>query len=135
MITTSRSRICWIEDTDVEIFEALAVEDIKMATDLFRSVYDETGGGDGYVSLEVNPHLAYDTKGTVEEARRYFKDLQRPNLMIKVPATREGIPAVEQLISEGVNVNITLMFSMEHYEAVADAYICGLERLAETAAT
>lgn len=120
-------------DKDAEsIYEALAVRDIEMATDAFRPVYDSTGGDDGYVSLEVNPHLAYDTKGTVEEARRYFAELDRPNLMIKVPATREGIPAVEQLISEGINVNITLMFSMDHYEAVADAYICGLERLAES---
>ncbi len=114
-----------------EIYEELAVEDIKMATDLFRPVYDETEGLDGYVSLEVSPQLAYDTAGTVDEGRRYFRELGRPNLMIKVPATREGIPAVEQLISEGVNVNITLMFSMAHYEAVAEAYIRGLEKLAE----
>lgn len=117
--------------TSVEgIYEALVVEDISMATDLFRPVYDQTNGEDGYVSLEVSPRLAYDTQGTVDEARRYFSDLNRPNLMIKVPATREGIPAVEQLISEGINVNITLMFSMGHYEAVANAYINGLEKLA-----
>jgi transaldolase/glucose-6-phosphate isomerase len=114
-----------------EIYEELAVEDIKMATDLFRPIYEETDGVDGYVSLEVSPRLAFDTEGTVAEARRYFSELGRPNLMIKVPATKEGIPAVEQLISEGINVNITLMFSMAHYEAVAEAYIRGLERLAE----
>ncbi len=113
-----------------EIYGALAVEDIQHATDLFQAVYEATQGEDGYVSLEVNPDLANDTEGTLEEARRYFHDLKRPNLMIKVPATKEGIPAVEQLISEGVNVNITLMFSMDHYEAVAEAYIAGLEKLA-----
>ncbi len=111
-------------------YEAMALEDIRMATGLFLPVYEQSGGEDGYVSLEVNPNLAFDTEGTVTEARRYFQDLERPNLMIKVPATREGIPAVEQLIAEGINVNITLMFSMAHYEAVANAYIRGLERLA-----
>ncbi|MBZ0294860.1 MAG: bifunctional transaldolase/phosoglucose isomerase [Anaerolineae bacterium] len=113
-----------------EIYEALAVEDIANATDLFRKVYDESNGEDGYVSLEVSPDLARDTDGTMEEARHFFRELNRPNLMIKVPATREGIPAVEQLISEGINVNITLMFSMDHYEAVVEAYLRGLERLA-----
>src|SRR5690606_25166988 len=87
---------------DEEIYEALAVEDIKMATDLFRPVFDETKGQDGYVSLEVNPRLAYDTEGTIAEAKRYFGELNRPNLMIKVPATKEGIPAIEHLIAEGV---------------------------------
>lgn len=113
-----------------EVYEALALEDIRMATDLFLPVYEESAGEDGYVSLEVNPNLAFDTDGTVVEARRYFQELARPNLMIKVPATAEGIPAVEQLIAEGINVNITLMFSMAHYVAVANAYIRGLERLA-----
>lgn len=121
-----------VDGVDInEIYEELVVEDIKAATDLFRPVYDETNGEDGFVSLEVSPNLAYDTEGTIEEARRYFSDLDRPNLMIKVPATKEGIPAVEQLIGEGINVNITLMFSMAHYEAVAEAYIRGLEKLAE----
>ncbi|MCE2490250.1 MAG: bifunctional transaldolase/phosoglucose isomerase [Anaerolineae bacterium] len=113
-----------------EAYEALALRDIHMATGLFLPVYEESEGEDGYVSLEVNPNLAFDTDGTVAEARRYFQELERPNLMIKVPATQEGIPAVEQLIAEGINVNITLMFSMAHYEAVANAYIRGLERLA-----
>ena len=116
---------------DEGIYEALAVKDIEMATDAFRQVYHDTDGADGYVSLEVSPRLAYDTKGTVAEAYRYFQELERPNLMIKVPATKEGIPAVEELISQGINVNITLMFSMAHYEAVAQAYINGLEKLAE----
>jgi transaldolase/glucose-6-phosphate isomerase len=120
-----------VDGLDTEaIYEELATADIKMATDLFRPVYEQTNGLDGYVSLEVSPRLAYDTAGTIEEARRYYGELNRPNLMIKVPATAEGIPAVEQLISEGINVNVTLMFSMAHYEAVAYAYIRGLERLA-----
>ena len=113
-----------------DIYDALAIQDIQHAADLFRPVYDATQGADGFVSLEVSPDVASDTQKTLEEARRYFKALDRPNLMIKVPATKEGIPAIEQLISEGVNVNITLMFSMAHYEAVAEAYIAGLEKLA-----
>ena len=113
-----------------ESYEAMALEDIHVATGLFLPVYEGSEGEDGFVSLEVNPNLAFDTEGTVAEARRYHQHLERPNLMIKVPATAEGIPAVEQLIAEGINVNITLMFSMAHYEAVAKAYIRGLERLA-----
>jgi len=112
-----------------EIYEALAIEDIQMAADVLRRVYDRTGGADGYVSLEVSPDLAYDTEGTIEEARRLFQALDRPNVMIKVPATPEGIPAVETLISEGINVNVTLMFSLDQYDRVAEAYISGLEAL------
>ena len=118
------------EDADVtEIYEALAIADIQAACDLFTDLYAESSGGDGFVSLEVSPHLARDTEGTVAEARRLFAEVNRPNLMIKVPATPAGIPAIEQLISEGINVNITLMFSMAHYEAVAKAYIDGLAKL------
>jgi transaldolase/glucose-6-phosphate isomerase len=113
-----------------DIYEALAMDDIAAAADLFRPVYDESGGADGFVSLEVSPNLANNTLATLAEARRLFAALGRPNVMIKVPATREGILAVQQLISEGINVNITLMFSMAHYEAVAEAYIAGLEKLA-----
>ncbi|NBB86623.1 MAG: bifunctional transaldolase/phosoglucose isomerase [Bacteroidetes bacterium] len=109
------------------LYEHLAVEDIQRAADVLRPVYDETGV-DGVVSLEVSPHLARDTKGTIEEGRRLWNAVDRPNLMIKVPATEAGIPAIEQLISEGINVNVTLMFSLDHYEAVANAYIRGLER-------
>jgi transaldolase/glucose-6-phosphate isomerase len=112
-----------------EMYEALAIEDIQMAADTLRPVYDETGGLDGYVSLEVSPDLAYDTQGTIAEARRLFATVDRPNLLIKVPATAEGIPAIETLIGEGVNVNVTLMFSLDQYDAVAEAYISGLERL------
>ncbi len=113
------------------IYETLALADIQAACDLFVDLYKESNGGDGFVSLEVSPNLARDTDGTVAEARRLHKAVDRENIMIKVPATPEGIPAIEQLISEGINVNITLMFSMAHYEAVANAYINGLNKLLE----
>lgn len=116
------------KQTEKALFEALAIEDIRMAADILRPVYDETHGGDGYVSLEVSPHLAHDTGGSIAEAKRLWQAVERPNLMIKIPATHEGIPAIEQLTSEGINVNVTLMFSLRHYEAVAQAYIAGLER-------
>jgi transaldolase/glucose-6-phosphate isomerase len=117
-----------------KLYEVLAIEDIQSAADILRPVYDGTGGADGFVSLEVSPHLAHDTAATVAEAKRLKAAVGRPNLMIKVPATPEGIPAIEELIGDGVNVNITLMFSMSHYEAVARAYIHGLERCANPAA-
>src|SRR5215813_14088784 len=101
-----------------EIYEALVIEDIRRATDLFRPLFQTTNGLDGYVSLEVSPRLANETQRTLEEARRLWKKVDRPNVMIKVPATSAGIPAIEQLISEGINVNVTLMFSMEHYVRV-----------------
>ena len=110
------------------LYEKLAIEDIQKAADIFRNVYEETGGGDGFVSLELSPGLVHDTEGSVAEARRFWKAVNRPNLMIKVPATPEGIPAVEALIADGINVNITLMFSLEHYEAVAQAYLRGLKK-------
>jgi transaldolase/glucose-6-phosphate isomerase len=115
-----------------EMYEELVLSDIGRAADLLRPVYDHTSGEDGYVSLEVDPNLAYDTEGTIGEARRLFGALSRPNVMIKVPATSEGIPAIEALIGEGINVNVTLMFSMDHYEVTAEAYIAGLEKLAAT---
>jgi transaldolase/glucose-6-phosphate isomerase len=121
------------DDPKVEtgkICERLVIEDIRSAADILRPVYDETGGADGFVSIEVSPTLAHDTDGTMAEARRLKKEVNRPNIMIKVPATPAGIPAIEQLTSEGINVNITLMFSMGHYEAVARAYAQGLERAA-----
>ncbi len=108
-----------------EIYEHLTITDIRMACGLFADLYEKTDGSDGYVSLEVSPHLAHDESRTVEEARRLFKKVNRPNVMIKVPATPEGIPAIRKLISEGINVNITLMFSQSHYESVAQAYIEG----------
>jgi transaldolase/glucose-6-phosphate isomerase len=112
------------------LYELLTIEDVRMAADVLEPVYRRTGGGDGYVSLEVSPNLAHDTVGTVAEAQRLWKAVDRPNLMIKVPASREGIPAVEELTAQGINVNITLMFSLSHYEAVARAYIRGLGRSA-----
>jgi transaldolase/glucose-6-phosphate isomerase len=111
-----------------QIFERLAVEDLQQAADLLRPIYDQTGGNDGFVSLEVSPDLAYDSEGTVQEARRLWSAMGRPNAMIKVPATKECIPAIEQLTSEGVNINITLMFSLAQYEEVARAYIRGLKK-------
>ena len=112
------------------IFETLAIEDIRDTADLLRNVYDRTGGKDGYVSLEVSPHLAHDTEATIAAARRLFAVLNRPNVLIKVPATPEGVPAIERLISEGINVNVTLIFSLEAYRLVMDAYLRGLEVLA-----
>jgi transaldolase len=114
-----------------ELYEALTTDDIKRAADALRSVYDSTDGRDGFVSFEVSPQLANDTKGTIAAAHRYFEMIGRPNLMVKVPATPAGLPAIEQLISEGHNINITLMFSLKHYEAVAEAYIRGLEKRAQ----
>ena len=109
------------------IYETLSQRDVQGAADEFRSVYDETDARDGFVSLEVNPHLAHDTKGTIVEARRLWRALKRPNLFIKVPATAEGLPAIQQLISEGINVNITLLFGLPRYRQVAAAYIAGIE--------
>src|SRR2546426_626427 len=124
------------KDPNIEVgklYEPLAIEDIQMAADVLRSVYDATNGDDGYVSLEVSPHLAHDTEATIHEAKRLRAAVKRPNVMIKVPGTPEGVPAFEQLIADGVNVNVTLMFSMAHYEAVARAYVNGLERCANPA--
>ena len=115
-----------------EIYEALVAEDIRKAADLLRSTYEATDGVDGYVSLEVSPELAHKTDATIAEARRLFGLLSRPNVMIKVPATTEGVPAIEQLIAEGISVNVTLLFSLEHYEAVVEAYLRGLERRVES---
>jgi transaldolase len=113
--------------TTVALYEALAIEDIQSAADILRPVWDNSDGSDGFVSLEVSPHLARDTEGTVAEAQCLWRAVDRPNLMIKVPATNEGIPAIEGLIGDGINVNATLMFSLADYEAVATAYLRGLE--------
>jgi transaldolase len=113
------------------IYEAITQTDIRMAADALRPIYDRSGGRFGYVSYEVSPLLSRDTDGSLSEARRFFAAIDRPNLMIKIPGTPEGIPAIEQLIAEGRNINITLMFSMRHYDAVAEAYIRGLERASE----
>jgi transaldolase len=113
------------------VYEALALADIRTACDMFAHLFEASNGGDGFVSLEVSPDLAGDTEETISEARRLYKAVGRPNVMIKVPATPEGIPAIQQLIGEGININITLMFSMDHYEAVAQAYLDGLKQLQE----
>ena len=110
-----------------EVYEAITQRDVQSAADAFRPLYDRTDGQDGYVSLEVNPHLAHDTSGTLQEARRLWGALNRPNVFIKVPATTEGLPAIRQLISEGINVNVTLLFGLPRYRQVAEAYIAGLE--------
>ncbi len=109
------------------IYEALSQRDVQSAADEFRPLYDKTDGADGYVSLEVNPHLAHDTNGTLAEARRLWVALDRPNVFIKVPATAEGLPVIQQLISEGINVNVTLLFGLPRYRQVAEAYVAGIE--------
>lgn len=114
--------------TVADLFEAVAVEDIQNAADVLRPVYDRLKGHDGFVSLEVSPYLAMDTAGTVAEARRLWKDVNRKNLMVKVPATREGLPAIEQLTGDGISINITLLFSKAVYLEVAEAYLAGLEK-------
>ena len=111
-------------------YEILAIRDIQHAADALRPVYDSSRRRDGYVSLEVSPYLARDTQGTLEEARRLWKAVGRENLMVNVPGTEEGIPAFQQLISEGININVTLLFAQEVYARVAEAYIAGLEQLA-----
>ena len=111
-----------------EAYESMAVDDIRAACDLFRGVYDASDGADGFVSLEVSPELAHDTEASVAEARRLREAVDRPNLMIKIPGTDAGIPAIEQLLSEGFNVNVTLLFSVENHERVMEAYLRGIER-------
>ncbi len=113
-----------------EIYQALTVEDIQRAADLFRPGFDRLEGGDGFVSLEVSPQLAHNTTGTITEARALWAAVNRPNLFIKVPATQEGLPAIQQLIGEGINVNITLLFGLPRYRDVVEAYLLGLETLA-----
>jgi transaldolase len=114
------------KDTN-EIYENLVIQDIRSVADLLRPIYERSEGLDGYVSLEVSPDLAHDTDVTIAEVQRFWGMVNRPNLMIKIPATPEGIPAIEQAIREGVNVNITLIFSLDNYRAVTDAYLTGLE--------
>jgi transaldolase len=113
-----------------QIYDRLSINDVAEACDLMRPVYDRTEGLDGYVSLEVSPLLARDTQGTIDDARRLWKELDRPNVMIKVPATAEGIPAIQQLIADGINVNVTLLFSLTRYRETARAYLAGLEQRA-----
>jgi transaldolase len=111
-----------------QIYEMLIVADVRRACEILRPVYDRTEGRDGFVSLEVSPQLARDTQGSIVEARRLWKAVDRPNLLIKIPGTPEGVPAIETLLIEGININVTLLFAIEHYEAVAHAYLRAVER-------
>ena len=110
------------------LFEAIAAEDIRHACDEFRPLYDSTGGGDGFVSLEVSPGVAHDTRATIDAAKRLWRTFDRPNVTIKIPATIGGLAAVTEVIGVGINVNITLVFGLNVYEATADAYLSGLEK-------
>ncbi len=114
----------------MQMYEALTQEDVRMAADLLRPVYEQSRGRDGFVSLEVSPRLAYATDETIAEAKRLWAALDRPNVMIKVPATREGLPAIRRLIADGLNINVTLLFSVPRYREVVDAYLSGLEERA-----
>jgi transaldolase/glucose-6-phosphate isomerase len=118
------------DHTISEIYEHLAMDDIRAAADVLHPVYEQTEGRDGYISLECSPYLANDTEGTVGEALRLWEAVARPNLMVKVPATPAGIPAIRRLTGRGLNINITLLFSVGVYEQVVEAYISGLEDLA-----
>ncbi|HZM20100.1 MAG TPA: transaldolase [Anaerolineales bacterium] len=113
-----------------ELYEGLAVEDSRMAADILRPVFEETDGADGFFSLEVNPHLAHDRQGTINEATRLFATVDRPNIMIKVPATPEGVMAFQELTEEGININVTLMFSLGQYDQIAEAFISAMEKRA-----
>jgi transaldolase len=118
-------------ETDREVYEMLAIQDVREAADLFRDLYESTDGRDGFVSLEVSPGVARDTEGTIKEARRLWRALDRPNVMIKIPGTREGWMAIERCLAEGININITLLFSVDHYRAVAEAWLRALETRVE----
>jgi transaldolase len=110
-----------------EIYEALAITDEKMVADLLRPLYEQTGGQDGFVSIEVSPYLAHDTEKTLAEVRRFWQTIDRPNLMVKIPSTLAGVPAIRQALVEGININITLIFSLDNYRQVAEAYLSALE--------
>jgi len=111
-----------------DVYEQLAIRDIQRAADMFLPLYQESNGGDGYVSLEVSPFLAHDTEKTIIDAKKLWKMVNRPNLMVKIPATLEGLPAITEVISAGINVNVTLIFSITRYQAVMEAYLAGLEK-------
>jgi transaldolase/transaldolase/glucose-6-phosphate isomerase len=115
------------KNSNEEVFLSLEIKDIKRATDLFVPVYEKTNGEDGFVSLEVSPHLAHDTEGTIKQARELWKAVDRKNVMVKIPGTAEGLPAIRKCISEGININITLLFGLPRYRQVVDAYLSGLE--------
>lgn len=119
-----------LSESDAHVFERIAVHDVARACDHFRSLYDETDGNDGFVSIEVSPELAHDTEATVAEVRRLWTGVARPNLMVKIPGTREGIPAIERCLTDGINVNITLLFAVERYVEVARAFLRALDACA-----
>src|SRR5512138_907652 len=119
--------LAWAGWDAEKIFWQLAIEDIRAACDEFAPLYEESNGGDGYVSLEVAPSLAHDTEATVRQVEQLWARVRRPNLMVKIPATREGIPAIRKSIAAGVNVNVTLIFSLARYAEVMEAYLSGLE--------
>ena len=121
------ARVAGSSRSDTDIFESIAVEDVRGAADLLRPVYERSNGADGFVSLEVAPGLARDTAGTIAEAERLWQAVGRPNVMIKIPGTEEGWPAIERCLTNGININITLLFSVEHYRKVAEAYLAALE--------
>ena len=125
-------KLCAEKKTAFEIYDDITIKDIQDATDIFMPVYKETSGLDGYVSLEINPKLAYDTKATIKEGNRLHKKVDRPNLMLKVPSTKDGFEAVEELTASGINVNITLIFSLAQYVKTADAYLNGVKRFIES---
>jgi transaldolase/transaldolase/glucose-6-phosphate isomerase len=116
------------QKSNEEIFFSIAVKDIQKAADILKPVFDEANGSDGFVSMEVSPHLAHDTEGTIAQARELWKRIDRKNVMIKIPATKEGLPAIKNCIAEGININITLLFGLERYKEVTEAYISGLEK-------
>ena len=111
-----------------QMFEQIALQDIRQACDILRPVFDSSGGADGFVSIEVSPEMAFNTQGTIDEARSWWKQIDRPNLLVKIPATTEGIPAIEECLATGVNINITLIFALDFYERVMEAYLRALER-------
>jgi transaldolase len=121
------SKLMKVHRSDRAVFDALVIEDVRDAADVFRRVFDETDGADGFVSIEVSPEFAHDTEGSIAEARRLWRAVDRPNVMVKIPGVRAGWPAIERCLQEGININITLLFSVEHYRAVAEAYLRALE--------
>src|SRR5215218_2594489 len=120
------------EEDAKEVFLKLAVQDVQDACDLLRPVWEERNGGDGYVSIEVDPNLAYDTQATIDEAQRLHELVDRPNCFVKIPATEAGLPAIEEMIARGRSINVTLIFSLQRYAEVVEAYLRGLERLVES---
>jgi transaldolase len=115
-----------------QAFWEMAISDVTGALEILHPLYEQSGAGDGFVSLEVSPRLAYDTEGTIKDARAFHEKIAMPNLLVKIPATEAGVPAIRQMISEGRNINVTLIFSLERYDAVIEAYISGLEELGRT---